>query len=91
MEVFGIFAWPDGRCYAGQYLNDQKHGYGTFSWPNGSQFVGEWEDGMQHGQGVYFDENGVATYGVWEKGNRVKVLPKFNIEELQARHNLLEQ
>lgn len=28
MHGKGVFKWPDGRVYTGQYLNDKKHGYG---------------------------------------------------------------
>ena len=45
MEGKGIFKWPDGRTYNGDYLNDQKHGYGEFTWPDGRYYKGYWKEG----------------------------------------------
>ena len=28
MDGNGIFEWPDGRTYEGEYENDKKHGMG---------------------------------------------------------------
>ncbi|MFN9905335.1 MAG: membrane-binding protein, partial [bacterium] len=35
MEGRGVFTWPDGRKYEGEYLDDKKEGKGTFYWPDG--------------------------------------------------------
>jgi hypothetical protein len=32
MDGKGIFEWPDGRTYDGEYENDKKHGMGLFKW-----------------------------------------------------------
>ena len=32
MEGTGIFEWPDGRKYNGEYVDDKKEGMGTFHW-----------------------------------------------------------
>jgi len=32
MDGYGVFYWPDGRSYEGEYLNDKKHGKGLFKW-----------------------------------------------------------
>ena len=32
MDGDGIFRWPDGRKYQGQYKDDKKEGYGIFEW-----------------------------------------------------------
>lgn len=24
----GIYSWPDGKLYKGEFLNDKKHGFG---------------------------------------------------------------
>lgn len=28
MHGKGIFKWPDGRVYEGDYIEDKKHGFG---------------------------------------------------------------
>ena len=30
MHRYGVFTWPDGKKYIGQYVNDKKEGYGEF-------------------------------------------------------------
>lgn len=32
MDGEGVFVWPDGRKYHGQYKDDKKEGYGVFEW-----------------------------------------------------------
>ena len=32
MEGTGVFVWPDGRKYEGEYRDDKKEGKGIFYW-----------------------------------------------------------
>jgi len=32
MDGKGVFVWPDGRSYNGEYKEDKKHGRGLFAW-----------------------------------------------------------
>ena len=45
MDGQGLFLWPDGRKYEGQYVVDMKEGYGSFYWPNGNKYDGNWKSG----------------------------------------------
>lgn len=45
MNGQGIFTWPDGRRYEGEYFNDKKHGFGIYTWSNNRQYAGQWENG----------------------------------------------
>ena len=45
MDGKGVFDWPDGRKYEGDYLEDKKHGLGTFYWPDGRKYTGSWFNG----------------------------------------------
>ncbi len=45
MHGKGIFKWPDGRSYEGEYQNDKKHGRGTFISSNGRKKEGFWQNG----------------------------------------------
>ena len=42
MEGRGVFEWPDGRKYEGEYIDDKKEGEGIFYWPDGRKYEGEW-------------------------------------------------
>ena len=35
MHGRGVFTWPDGRKYEGEYIEDKKEGQGIFYWPDG--------------------------------------------------------
>ena len=35
MDGRGVFSWPDGRKYEGEYVKDLKEGVGRFVWPDG--------------------------------------------------------
>ena len=35
MSGRGVFSWPDGRKYEGDYVTDIKEGNGLFIWPDG--------------------------------------------------------
>ena len=45
MEGSGIFTWPDGRKYDGEYVDDKKEGNGIFYWPDGRKYEGGWKNG----------------------------------------------
>jgi len=42
MEGYGVFSWPDGRKYEGEYIDDLKEGQGTFYWHDGRKYTGAW-------------------------------------------------
>ena len=42
MDGKGVFTWPDGRKYDGEYLLDKKHGFGIFTFKDGRIYEGEW-------------------------------------------------
>lgn len=55
MDGKGIFRWPDGKTYEGEYVKDKKQGKGTYKWPDGRVYEGGWHNGKQHGEGIYTD------------------------------------
>merc|ERR1712032_304546 len=65
---YGLYSWPNGRSYRGQYRNDQAWGFGTFSFPDGSRYEGYWERGKQQGSGRSTNADGTATLLVWADG-----------------------
>ena len=71
LEGRGIFTWPDGRKYEGEYKNDKKEGYGIFNWNNGNQYKGFWMNGKQHGEGEFYDpRTNIWKKGKWENGKK---------------------
>ena len=49
----GIYTFPDGSRYIGEFKDGEKHGQGTFVSPNGETYEGEYKDGLPNGQGIY--------------------------------------
>lgn len=54
MHGKGIYKWPDGGEYLGEYINNIKEGFGKFKWPNGKEFEGYFHDGKPHGNGFMY-------------------------------------
>ena len=66
MHGVGIYSWPDGREYEGEYLNDKKEGYGRYVWPgNQKVYEGQWKAGQQHGDGYFTLISGKTRRGQW--------------------------
>ena len=73
MEGKGIFTWPDGRRYEGEYRNDKKEGFGTFYWNDGKIYKGNWKKGKQCGEGEFYDpKDNTWRKGRWDNGKKVK-------------------
>lgn len=67
----GVFAYPDGSKYEGQFANSQPNGYGAFfypNYPNGDKYVGNFLNGVKHGTGTLFKPNGATQTGQWREG-----------------------
>ena len=57
MDGKGVFTWPDGRRYEGEYKDDKKEGYGIFEWSDGKKYRGFWVNGKQNGEGEFYNSN----------------------------------
>ncbi len=78
MHGKGVYEWPNGKRYVGEYKNDKKEGTGTYTWPDGREYSGPWKDGKQHGTGKFKSKSGVVKTGVWDCGKRVKWINVIN-------------
>jgi hypothetical protein len=47
MDGEGVFVWPDGRKYHGQYKDDKKEGYGVFEWYKNKLIIGMMEESIK--------------------------------------------
>ena len=71
MDGYGVYIWPDGKKYEGEFKEDKKHGKGTYTYKDGRIFEGEYKDGRQHGTGKCI-ANGQVKVGIWVNGRREK-------------------
>ena len=65
---FGVYLWPDGAKYVGEFKEYAKHGKGTTNWPDGAKYVGEYTNGKKHGQGTFTFPNGTKYAGEYKDG-----------------------
>ena len=49
----GIFYYPDGSKYEGDWNENVRDGHGTYTYPNNDTYEGEWKNHQRHGKGMY--------------------------------------
>ena len=54
----GIFKWPNGACYDGEFVENKRHGKGKQEWPDGSCYVGDFQHDVREGFGRHTWFNG---------------------------------
>lgn len=65
----GVFAYPDGSKYEGNFQNGKFEGPGTFYFSNGDKYVGNFKENYPDGQGTRFlKETGAEETGDWKQG-----------------------
>lgn len=57
---FGIYTFPNGDRYEGEWLNSLRHGSGKCTFISGMYYEGQWQNDMFHGQGKLVYSN--TTY-----------------------------
>lgn len=64
----GIFAYPDGSKYEGNFRNGKFEGQGTFYFANGDKYTGAFRDNYPHGTGTRLHVDGTTETGDWRQG-----------------------
>ena len=65
----GIFEYPDGGKYQGNWRHDKRHGDGVYWYPNGDIYSGEWRFGTKHGRGTFIHgETNAKLIGTYVDG-----------------------
>lgn len=67
-QVSGVYTWPSGSTYQGQWQNGKRHGFGTETrgrWV----YRGEWSQGLKGRYGLRQAIHSQANYlGTWSTG-----------------------
>jgi len=66
----GVYTWPDGSKYVGQWKDDKRNGQGTNTWPYGQKYVGQWKKGKLNGQGTFTWADGEKYVGQYKDDKR---------------------
>jgi hypothetical protein len=69
-DCTGVYSYPDGSKYDGEYGNNQRNGQGTLTFANGDKYAGESNDGKENGQGTYTFADGDEYVGEWKDNKR---------------------
>lgn len=64
----GVFAYPDGSKYEGQFKNNKFDGSGTFYFANSDKYVGQFKENFPHGAGARYHPDGTVENGEWREG-----------------------
>ncbi len=67
----GIYMYPSGAKYIGQFKDGEIHGSGTCYYTDGSKYVGEWAHRYYDGKGKKTYADGTERHGLWQKGQPV--------------------
>lgn len=64
----GIFAYPDGSKYEGNFVHGKFEGAGVFSFSNGDEYTGNFKENYPDGQGTRKLKDGSLESGEWSQG-----------------------
>ncbi len=67
----GIFVYPSGAKYVGQFKNGEIAGIGTCYYTDGSKYQGQWRNRFPEGRGIKTFADGTKWTGQWMKGQPV--------------------
>ena len=80
----GVFVWPDGEKYVGEFRDDKRSGQGTFTWTNGETYIGEFKDNKRNGKGARYSASGsILEQGLWKDG---ELVAEADTQPLAPRH-----
>ena len=83
MHGKGIYKWPDGTEYIGDYKDDIREGKGIFKWKNGIMFEGNFVKGKPEGKGeMKYKNNKIEVE--YQNGS---ILSKFKDVMKQLQNN----
>ena len=66
----GLYEWPSGEKYIGEWSEGQKHGLGTHTFSSGEKYEGHFTDGKKNGHGTYLWLTGVIYVGEFKGDKR---------------------
>ena len=61
----GIYHYPNGDKYVGEWKDDRFHGVGIYLFANGERYEGTLYEGAKDGKGKYYYVNGNIFNGEW--------------------------
>ena len=74
-EGKGVYTWPSGNKYDGEWRNGKRNGLGIFTWgPEskwaGDRYEGEWRNNSMSGHEIYYYASGNKYDGEFNQGKK---------------------
>lgn len=76
-EGYGVYSYPSGARYEGEWREGVKEGRGVYYFPKGGLYEGEWRSGSMAGIGVRTYSSGKVRSGVWEGGKLAQSMEEW--------------
>ncbi|KAJ4462388.1 putative Phosphatidylinositol 4-phosphate 5-kinase 4 [Paratrimastix pyriformis] len=76
MHGHGIFVWPDGRRFEGNFNNGVMEGQGVLEWIEGpglQTYEGAFKENLFHGKGSLYGPTGGSFHGHYREGRLVGI------------------
>ncbi len=67
----GVYVFPSGAVYTGQFTDGEIHGIGVCHYSDGSKYQGNWKHRKPHGKGTMTYTDGSQRTGLWERGHPI--------------------
>lgn len=67
----GVYVFPDGAVYTGDFRQNSRHGFGECFFPGGARYKGRWQNDQPDGNGTRVAANGDQETGIWRNGQLV--------------------
>ena len=83
-DGLGLYGFPDGSKYEGNFKAGKAEAAGTFFYTNGDRYVGNFKRNFSDGSGVVYHADGKKTKGVWKHGEYIgEVKPDEDPERIE--------
>jgi hypothetical protein len=82
----GVYLYPSGAKYIGNFTGGEIHGVGVCYYTNGSNYRGEWVFRYPEGKGTMTFPDGSKWTGVWKRGHPIDDSGNL-MEDLFTRKN----
>ncbi|MEZ4932126.1 MAG: caspase family protein [Saprospiraceae bacterium] len=67
----GMYAYPDGTKYEGEFKDSKPNGEGVLTYPNEDFYFGYFKDGLKDGKGTFHYADNTKTTGEWRSGEYI--------------------
>ena len=67
----GLYAYPDGSKYEGEFQNSKPDGEGILTYASGDYYRGYFKNGLKEGKGTLHYADNTQSSGEWRKGEYI--------------------